>query len=114
LTGLDDIRLHYPYEQIWELIKPYFEENRLHWVKFGWSIFDAHGSSELGAKYNSPSGSVFHVERLTPLDNQEVEVLDYLDSDAEAAEKAREAGFVVDDDGIVLGLNGVNLLEKFN
>ena len=107
-----DIRINYPYEEIWNLIKGYFEKNKKHWIQFGWSIFDAHNSDELMNKYKSDSNSFFRVEKITELDNWETPVLDFLKSDKEAHNRAKQAGFILDEDGVVLGLNGVNLVDK--
>ncbi len=114
LVGMKDIRLTYPYEEIWNLIEDYFKENQENWLVFGWSIFDAIGNENLDTKYNSPSNSFFRVEKLDELDNQTRPVLDYLSTDEEAHEKAKQAGFILDADGIVLGLDGRNLLEEYN
>ena len=106
-------KLDYPYEEILDLVKSYVYKNREHWFKLGWAIFNTINSGT-NTKYNSKTKYVFKVERITELMNHDFPVLDMLDSDEEAYKRAKEAGFILDEDGIVLGLNGVNLLNKTN
>lgn len=109
-----DFKLEYPYEQLWELIEDYYKKNHKHWERFGWSIFDAYNSQDISEKYNSHS--VFRVEKIDEFTNWDNEkpILDVLNTDEEAYEKAKEAGFILDEYGVVLGLNGVNLVDKLN
>lgn len=108
-----DFTTEYPYDAMWNLIKNYVIHNKEHWERFGWSIFDSYGSQELGIKYKSENGSVFRVEKIDQFTNWDNEnpILDVIDTDEEAYEKAREAGFIINDDGVVFGLNGVNLFD---
>lgn len=109
-----DFKEEYPYEDIWNLIKDYVEDNYKHWFQLGWSIFDSIIESD---KYKSTNvhGSFFKVEKIDEFTNHDYPVLDMLNSDEEAYQRARQAGFIVDEDGIVLGLNGVNLVnESYN
>jgi len=114
LVGLDDIRLYYPYEEIWNEIGDFVKANQEKWEVAGWGIFDAIGNEELDSKYNSSTNSFFHVEKFDELDNQEHGVMVYLESDEQARDKAIIEGFMLDDDGIIIGFNGVNLLDKYN
>jgi len=116
VNGLQDFdpRLIYPYNDIWNVIGDYFKKNEKYFMKFGWGIFDAIGNKELDSKFKSETNSVFRVEKIDEFNNQEEPTLDYLSSDQEAYEKAREAGFLVNKNGVVLGLNGVNLVKKAN
>ena len=114
LSGIGDIRLTYPYEEIWNEIGDFVQTNQESWEVAGWGIFDAIGNEELDSKYLSPSNSFFRVEKFDELHNQEHGVMDYLDNDDQARDKAIIQGFMLDDDGVVIGFKGVNLLDKYN
>jgi len=106
-----DKRFDYPYEEMWKLIGDYVNENNGHWNVFGWGVFDAYGSESVDDKYKSSSSSVFKIEKIDELDNQGSPVLDYLSTDEQAYEKAREAGFIVNEDGIILGIGDNRLVD---
>lgn len=77
----------------------------------GWGVFDSYGSKSVDDKYNSGSNSVFRIEKIDELDNQEYPVLDYLSTDEQAYEKVIEAGFIVNDEGVILGIGDNKLVD---
>ncbi len=107
-----DFKFTYPYDEIWDLIRHYVRENEKTWQQFGWAVFDSDYPSD---KYKSERHTFFRVEKIDDFaGGWNRPILDILNSDEEAYERARKAGFILDDDGIVLGLNGVNLVDQIN
>ena len=105
-----DVLTKYPHKKLGKLIGDYLDANFEEWARMGWSVFDSDYSD--ADAYNSETGSVWRVERIDNPDNWDVPVLITLKSDEEAYKKAKEAGFILDDNGVILGLWGINMVDS--
>ena len=106
-----DFETQYPHKKIGKFIKDYIDANYEDWAKMGWSVFDSYYESD---KYKSDTDSFWRAERIDDPEGWDVPVLVTLKSDEEAAQKAREAGFSVDEDGIITGLWGIEMVESLD
>lgn len=103
---MSDIRLNYMYEELWNDISDYVKQNTERWEKSGWGIHDYPND-----KYNSSNDHVFKVSMIGEFDEQKYGVNHYLNNDEEAYALAKQKGFILDDDGIIIGFNGKKYLR---
>lgn len=109
-----DSRFEYPYDEIWKSIKDYVRENEKTWMQFGWIISDSDFPTDKYKSYGD-FGTFFRVEKIDDFaGGWDTPILDILNSDEEAWEKAKKVGFILDEDGIILGFDGVNLVDQLN
>ncbi|MEK6828580.1 MAG: GNAT family N-acetyltransferase [Nanoarchaeota archaeon] len=109
-----DKRFTYPYEEIWNQIKHYVIDNEKRWKQFGWIISDADYPSDKYKSYNE-HGTFLKVEKIDDFaGGWDLPILDILNSDEDAYERAKKEGFIVDENGIVIGFNGVNFVDQVN
>ena len=103
------VKTQYPHKKIGKFIKDYIDTNYEDWAKMGWAIFDSYYDSD---KYESDTDTFWRAERIDNPQDWDVPVLITLNSDEEAARKARDVGFSVDDEGIITGLWGINMVDS--
>ena len=94
----------YPHRKIGKFIGDYIDSNFEDWAKMGWSVFDSDYSDNDTEFYDSETGSVWRVERIDDPESWDVPILVNLKTDQDAYEKAKKAGFIIDDNGVILGL----------
>ncbi len=104
-----NVKTQYPHRKIGKFIKDYIDTNYEDWAKMGWAIFDSDDESD---KYESETNTFWRVEVIDNPEDWDIPVLVTLDSDEEAYVKAREVGFSVDENGIITGLWGINMVEN--
>ena len=102
----------YPHKKIGKFIGDYINSNFEEWAKMGWSVFDSDYSEYDNDMYDSETGSVWRVEKIDDPYNWDVPVLVTLKSEEEAYQKAKKAGFILDDNGVILGLWGINMVDS--
>jgi GH24 family phage-related lysozyme (muramidase)/8-oxo-dGTP pyrophosphatase MutT (NUDIX family) len=102
-------KTQYPHKKIGKFIKDYIDTNYEDWAKMGWTVFDSDYDSD---NYESDTNTFWRAERIDDPEEWDVPVLVTLDSDEEAARKARDVGFSVDEDGIITGLWGINMVDS--
>lgn len=107
-----EAKTKYPHKKIGKFIKDYIDSNFEDWAKMGWSVFDSDYSEYDTDMYDSETGSVWRVEKIDDPDNWDVPVLVTLKNEEEAYQKAKEAGFILDDNGVILGLWGINMVDS--
>lgn len=103
------VKTQYPHKKIGKFIKDYIDTNYEDWAKMGWAIFDSYYDSD---KYESDTDTFWRAERIDNPQDWDVPVLITLNSDEEAVRKARDVGFSVDDEGIITGLWGINMVDS--
>jgi GH24 family phage-related lysozyme (muramidase)/8-oxo-dGTP pyrophosphatase MutT (NUDIX family) len=104
-----NVKTQYPHRKIGKFIKDYIDTNYEDWAKMGWTVFDSDYDSD---NYESDTDTFWRAERIDDPEDWDVPVLVTLDSDEEAARKARDVGFSVDDEGIITGLWGINMVDS--
>lgn len=103
-----NVKTEYPHRKIGKFIKDYIDTNYEDWAKMGWSVFDSYYDSD---KYESDTDTFWRAERIDNPEDWDVPVLVTLNNDEEAAQKAIDAGFSVDEDGIITGLWGIKMVN---
>lgn len=104
-----NVKTQYPHRKIGKFIKDYIDTNYEDWAKMGWTVFDSDYDSD---NYESDTNTFWRAERIDDPEEWDVPVLVTLDSDEEAARKARDVGFSIDDEGIITGLWGINMVDS--
>ena len=104
-----NVKTQYPHKKIGKFIKDYIDTNYEDWAKMGWTVFDSDYDSD---NYESDTNTFWRAERIDDPEEWDVPVLVTLDSDEEAAQKARDVGFSIDDEGIITGLWGINMVDS--
>ena len=107
-----EAKTKYPHKKIGKFIKDYINSNFEDWAKMGWSVFDSDYSEYDTDMYDSETGSVWRVEKIDDPDNWDIPVLITLKNEEEAFKKAKEAGFILDENGVILGLWGINMVDS--
>lgn len=107
-----EAKTKYPHKKIGKFIGDYINSNFEDWAKMGWSVFDSDYSEYDSDIYDSETGSVWRVEKIDDPDNWDIPVLITLKNEEEAFKKAKEAGFILDDNGVILGLWGMNMVDS--
>ena len=107
-----EAKTKYPHKKIGKFIGDYINSNFEDWAKMGWSVFDSDYSEYDSDIYDSETGSLWRVEKIDDPDNWDIPVLITLKNEQEAFKKAKEAGFILDDNGVILGLWGINMFDS--
>ncbi len=107
-----DFKSKYPHRKIGKLIGDYIDSNFEDWAKMGWSVFDSDYSEGDTRVYESETNTVWRVEKIDNPEDWDIPILVNLKNEEEAYTKAREVGFILDDNGVVLGLWGINMVDS--
>ena len=104
-----NVQTQYPNKKIGKFIKDYIDTNYEDWAKMGWAVFDSDYYSD---KYESDTDTFWRPEKIDDPEDWDPPVLVALNSDEEAAQKARDVGFILDDEGIITGLWDINMVDS--